>query len=814
MQEESGEIECSESNGALVWSCPLCQQGQTDRDALARHLTHRHSVLPACLDRLLETAIPADCASEDNVEADTQSDIEASSSQQVHWERSPEKAMSDLSETHLNTEGFKQAADNTRLLRGSRVKVASCREKEIEGEGKRDQEEAEGSLVPTPERTQLPDSLTSVKGSSSTAVDDDRSIEKICAAAPGDSALEKFLDPNCPFKCNACLELFPSKINASASPATPAPQLIPQQQLLLPLFLNGLQAQNQSLNPESASPVLAQPVPVLGLNTAQQALLAQRLSGMQGLGLAVGNSAAAQPPAEEKGKGETDEEEEMTEKRHSTPQRGKKDGEEDSLKNKDKVGERSLAGGSEHGEQTGSKDPACTNANVKPPTPKVAPPNLSEFQSQVLWAFLESRSEADAASPSQEDCESLGLEVGLEVEEVRRWLWEARQAREGEKLRGNERASCKAVPKDPEEDCAERAADMSLEEEEGVLTIVESDGAESPATNSHAMDLSNSSEREQEGESQGSDSEKEEFYTSIIVTDEESLNSSTREEPVSPMRVEAQGELAEKKGVSGGKVLRSSTVFLSDAEDEEDDNEAGAQKRKKKRKREMEKEADGKRERRDPDVDLELDAQADPPAPLSVEQQSLPRISAGNIMHPLSLSLAPFATQFISPYVLQLPASAVGLGINAGDDNRGKVPTFANPPAITRCSGPFPDPLNAPPPASHTPPSRFLSNGGEYESALDLSIRKNHSSTSSLSSSSSSASVNDKILAQRDRLLDGLGLRPTAVGVPSAGGLIVVRVKPESALAIPTTTNSHTVSSISSNNNAKTNALYIRPESE
>ncbi|XP_035269903.1 uncharacterized protein zfhx2 [Anguilla anguilla] len=1109
MQEESGELECSESNGVLVWSCPLCQQGQTDRDALALHLTHRHSVLPACLDRLLESAVPVDCASEDDVEDKAQNNIDCPCPQQMPLEIS--KASSDPSEADVNTEGSNQAAGNTLFLSGSGVKPASCHEKEIRGGGARDQEEAEeGSLEPSLERTELPDSMKSEMGSSSAAVDNDGSVGKSSSAVSGDSSLEKFLDPNCPFKCHTCLESFTSKsvlsihysspthlqrirtawakqggendsstsiqpnlirpfksskpyqcavcrvsynhaitleshlksvlhqtrsrnsavyqtrsrryassatgnsgskgtgncgnsvtatsstvasgdsatqaasaatgncgnpgslaapammtkdeeqmkphpvlsllsspvasaqavsafltlltssspslspsllpslftVNASASPATPAPQLIPQQQLLLPLFLNGLQAQNQSPNPESSNPILTQPVSILGLNAAQQALLAQRLSCLQNLGLAVGNSAAAQTFAEEKEIRDSGEEEKMVEEQHSPLPSGKTNGEED------KYGKRSMPEASEHGEQAGSnlsvdeevegktvsevfcgeiiqpnlhspaasnkvpvdspspgnasltsnishspihlnftlspdttpqkshtdtslspssnhssrhspsgpsmenkfnfarpshvntipalnlQDPACSNANVKPPNPKPGTPTLSEFQHQVLWAFLESRSDADAASPPQEDCEALSLEVGLEVEKVRRWLWDAREARGRGRLE-TEHASCKVVPKDPDVEGTERAMDLEPEEGEGVLTIDESEGADSLVRHSCAMDLSGSGERGKghESENHGGDSDKEDIYTSVIVTDEESQDSSMREESVSPLRLDRREPVAQKKDKCGGKVLRSSTVFLSDAEDEEDE-EGGTQKMKRKMKREMEnEEPDIKRERLDPDVDLELEAQADPPAPLHVEQQSLFRIGGRDILHslPLSLSLAPFATQFISPYVLQLPASAVGLGMNAGEEHRGKAPTFTNPPAITRCSGPFSDPRKAPPPASHTPPSQFLPNGEDYESALDLSIGKNHSSTTS-SSSSSSASIKDAI-AHRDRLLDGLGFKPTSVGVAGAGGLIVVRVKPEHALAVPSSTNSNTVN-ISSNNNTKTNSAY------
>jgi len=34
--------------------CPLCQESQPDRENLSHHLTDKHSVLPACLDKLLD----------------------------------------------------------------------------------------------------------------------------------------------------------------------------------------------------------------------------------------------------------------------------------------------------------------------------------------------------------------------------------------------------------------------------------------------------------------------------------------------------------------------------------------------------------------------------------------------------------------------------------------------------------------------------------------------------------------------------------------------------------------------------------------
>lgn len=43
-----------ESNVAAEWTCPLCQRGQADRSSLSSHLTEQHSVLPTCVDKLLD----------------------------------------------------------------------------------------------------------------------------------------------------------------------------------------------------------------------------------------------------------------------------------------------------------------------------------------------------------------------------------------------------------------------------------------------------------------------------------------------------------------------------------------------------------------------------------------------------------------------------------------------------------------------------------------------------------------------------------------------------------------------------------------
>ncbi|KAJ8277530.1 hypothetical protein GJAV_G00076210 [Gymnothorax javanicus] len=1081
MQEESGELESSKSNGVLAWSCPLCQQGLMDREALALHLTQRHSVLPACLDRLLETAVPVDCTSEENVEDKALNDISTPSPQQMHWQTS--RAPSGPLDADLNTERPNQLVDNALVLSGSGDKIGSCHEKEI-GEGAIDQEETEDSLESELEKTEASDSMKSENRSSNAAVDKSR------ATVSGET-FEKFLDPNCPFKCHTCLESFTSKsalsihysspthlqriraawakqggendtqpnairpfnsskpyqctvccvsynhaitleshlksvlhqtrnrnsvmhpthtqknvcsvtenseswgtgdsltatsstafsegntfqatsittenfskagglaksgittkdeeqvkahsvlsllsspvasaqaasafltllpssspslspsllpslltVNASASPATPAAQLISQQQLLLPLFVNGLHRQDQSPRPEPSNPVLTPPASILSLNAAQQTLLAQRLSYLQSLGLAVGHSVAAPAPAKEETR-DAVEDKKMMEEQHSPTDGGKPEGEEDTN------GKGSMSEKCEHLELTGSnlriaekmegksdyeefcgeinqpsltslaasnevhddspspgnmslasntslspihlnltlspdttpqkshtdtsqspssnpspnhssrhspnrtgtfgtirslsfQDPAVSSATVKTSNPEVRTSMLSEFQNQVLWAFLESRSEVDAASPPQEDCEALSLELGLEVEEVRKWLCNAWESRYRAKHRTTH-ASNSVIPRDSNVVDPE-TTDEELEEGEGELMIVAPEGCDSPARHSSAMDLSGNGGkgRDQDSENHGDDSYKEELYTSVIVTDEESQESSMRKEPGSPERGNGWELEARKKNYRGGKVLRSSTVFLSDAEDEEDDEDGDAKEMKRKRKQDFDDEEDAaKRERLDPDVDLELEAQADPPASLSasLSQHCLPGIAGSNILHslPLSLSLNPFATKFISPYVVQLPASAVTIGLNAGEENQGNSCTFTNPPVITRSTGPFSDPLNAPPPASQSSPPRFLPNGGECETALDLSIGKNHSS----STSSSSTTVKEAI-AQRDRLLDGLGFKPTTVDLPGAGGLVLIRVKPEHALAI-TPSNISSNANISSSN-AKTNS--------
>ncbi|XP_018600663.1 zinc finger homeobox protein 3-like [Scleropages formosus] len=1152
MQEECGES-VQTASSVLVWPCPLCQQDRTDRDALAQHLTDKHSVLPACLDRLLDTAAPVHHGSgREMEETDDEKSTDVVSSKQMPSESNG--APCDLSETEVNNAGSKRSNASTWVPRGSWTKVMPCPEKDSEGEEESEQEGVKDTLECDEDRPPDPESSKTLKSAPKSAANrdiasDGKSITNSSntSKAPNDPVLEKFLDPNRPFKCNACLESFTSKsalgvhyssathlqrmrtgsgkqgdenetlpsstaasqplsrpfisnkpyqcavcrvsynhaftleshmksvlhqtrsrnaihsvsgtsdkkgtvhsgnaittsavntpipgvgsvvksahfgststssiqgssnsltgatkdteqsqlqtvpsacspsapalsllsspvaspqavsafltlltsnshsvtpplqpslftANTSTPPGTTAPQLelIAQQRLLMPLFLNGLQNQNSNL--DSPSAVLAHSVPLLDLSTAQQALQAQRLNSIQNpsSGLLAGLAAVMQTNAGpnereetsdviekanreivEKGESSQGKEEHVNESLNSQSQEGERERVENIAVNESSV-ERCVSDpeGMLSNEQTRqvevsvhisvkeeiassdsteqskfeqrafekadkmrdasqmihdgvdklkcSKSPKrqkktlslcdsncsinetsfpsnmkpsvkfcpkettqsssssldldkntkltnCINTSLMcssnssngssggpsliqnehlPPSavskmkssnPFLGLPGLSEFQSQVLWAFLESRSDGDAASPPREDCEALGREVGLDEAVVRRWLGDARQAREKERNSSGKAASTEA----------NKALDRDEEEEEGVLTIVETEEGESPTTSSHAVDLSYSGGRGSPGESGlTSDSDNDGYYTSFIVTDEESQNDSVREETGSSLKEEA---VKEEKVSGRGKVLRSSTVFLSDAEDSEEEEDAGNHKAKKRKRTQVE-EVEMKKERLDSDVDLELEAQADPPPlSVSVEQQGIPRISASSSLQtlPMSVSLSPFSTQFLNPYVLSLHPSAVRLAMAEGDRERdkGRPPAFQNPPANTRCSGPFLNSLKGPPPASHMSPAKPLSNGGICESALDLSIGKKQSSTCS-------SSPGEKTAVQRDHTVDGLGIRQTALAVPGTGGLIVVRVKPDSAVALPTSN-----SNVNSNNNARTSTVYIR----
>ncbi|CAL8292165.1 unnamed protein product [Lota lota] len=388
------------------------------------------------------------------------------------------------------------------------------------------------------------------------------------------------------------------------------------------------------------------------------------------------------------------------------------------------------------------------------------PPVLSEFQSEVLWAFFESRSEAEAASPPREDCEALGKEVGIPEAEVRRWLGQARHARERQRA---ERSDMERPAPRP----------ASSDDEENALVIAE-DGA-ADASEGQAMDLSSRGKKRRgrgpsrEGQVDScltSDSENGEVYTSVIVSEEESRSTSKGPQQASPVKEYQAKRKASgaHQSSGGGKVLRSATVFLSDAEDEYDEEEGGGalgRRRRNAKKRKMEYECDDevevKRERPDSDVDLELEAQGDPP---SAQHHTMDPMGLIHSL-PMSLSLSPFSAQLLSPYVLSLPSALVG--------DAGKVQSFPNPPNISH----FSDPLLAQTLSSLGQTPLYMANGDDGESALDLSMGKNGSSKSA-SASSSSSLMADIASAQKGRLLDGLGLRPTSKG------LVVVQVKSES----------------------------------
>ncbi|XP_074549844.1 uncharacterized protein zfhx2 isoform X2 [Halichoeres trimaculatus] len=670
--------------------------------------------------------------------------------------------------------------------------------------------------------------------------------------------------------------LLPSLFAAGAAPGTTVPQLVPQPQMVMPLILNGLQAQTQQHQENQQGQLLTQCVPFVGLSTAQQALLAQRLNSLQNQWPSAGVSTNIQvclegqketskvekeqenkddveavkekgsdqvkdrqcskesdqcPHIERKLKVENDEDNEKAQRESTT------DGE--SLTNQsdlegDKATCPSLSPGDTENRNknlspsasvpsNSSLSPVHINLTLSPDstpqksqsssspcgslgTPKASQsvnaltnnqtrphcytkgsmypdlPVMSEFQMEVLWAFFESRSEADAASPPHEDCEALGREVGLSEVEVRKWLSHARHAKR--KQRETEMGHMHGLAGLTKHG---QSSDNDYDDEERSLVIAEGED-DAEASGSQAIDLSSRRKYRQrylgrEGQADScltSDSENE-VYTSVIVSDEETHNGSTKEDPGSPVKDEAQWEVHGDKGLAGGKVLRSTTVFLSDAEDEyEDEDGAGEQRsQRKKRKGEFEHdEVEVKKERQDPDVDLELEAQGDPPNSLSH-----PEIPTGAI-HSLPLSLAPFSTQFLSPYVFSLSPSVVGDG--------SKVPVFPNPPTITR----FSSSLLSQSLSSNNQTSHFLSNGGDCESALDLSIGKNNSKYAS-----SSTSLADRIATQKGQLLDGLGLRPTSKG------LVVVQVKPESANAVPVCNSS--MSLVNCNNLTKS-SIYMR----
>ncbi|KAK7877236.1 hypothetical protein WMY93_032055 [Mugilogobius chulae] len=899
MQEESGETVISETNGVASWLCPLCQQGQADRSSLSLHLTNQHSVLPSCVERLLDIAGLKQAAQAH----------EATGAQNVS-----DAASSDLKEDPSS--GLCQSNETSNS-------TETCGEKDMEEEKVIDQDKGESQPVPEEEGQHL--TAAKQQATSAKAENPDAAEKSDVKKVPAENDTK-------PFKCYACLEAFPNKTALSvhynsaghiqrmktggeadsqslpvpvlprpfvsnkpyqcaicrvsynhaitleshmksvlhqhevemqayvpktvasksgnsqlvtAAPSglmvsaakegeqiqtsqvapsllTPntlshsilpslfaagatgatAPQLVPQPQMVMPLILNGLQAQAQHLPENQQSPLLTQCVPFVGLSAAQQALLAQRFSSLQSQWPSTGVPPNMHPSSEEQNQSSSARENKREVMRFQISARAIKVCAQRKLKKRkrenlhliekvewrqrktivrriemaqqmetaqliswtwkpesshfnltlspDSTPQKSQSGMSPCSSLGTPKISPCTNALTKIRNRSVYrdPPVLSEFQNEVLLAFLESRSEAVAASPL-EDCEALGREVGLSEDEVRRWLTHARLVKQRQKAAGLEHLQALA-----------RQIPVSDDEEEHSLVIAE--GEDEEAGGSMVLDLSSSRttrKRKQWGkEGRGdscltSDSENE-VYTSVVVSDEDNRNGSFREGVESPAKEVAQNEtLNSDKGAAGGKVLRSTTVFLSDAEEEYEDEEGGTGQRAKKRKGEFEKdELEAKRERQDSDVDLELEAQGDPP---TSHIQTL-NIPAG-ALHSLPLSLASFSPQFLSPYVLSLSPSIVG--------DASKMPVFSNPPTITR----FPNSLLSQS-LSQSQMSPFMSNGGDSEGALDLSMGK-----SSSKSASSTTTLAEKIALQKGQLLDGLGLRPTSKG------LVVVQVKSESA---------------------------------
>ncbi|KAK2858599.1 hypothetical protein Q5P01_003219 [Channa striata] len=1047
MQEESGETVSSESNGVADWLCPLCQQGQTDKSSLSLHLTEQHSVLPSCVDRLLDIAVLKQAGSGAKVDkgaqkssdaeyqqlkytevigldpcqsSETSETIQALADKEMEEERINEQeggeVESESEEARMQIAGTKQqnATENTEITDFIEKSVANndvlaenntqsfkcnaCLEsftsrtalcvhynsashiqRMTSGSAKQgvvsDPQASSVPVLSRPYITNKPYQCAICRVSYNHAITLESHMKSVlhqtrsrnagivahaannavapagvgssttsatnavvntsgsgtsqlvtttnCAAAAGTvmmtttkegeqiqtsqvapslltspvasaQAVSAFLTLLTSSPNTLSHPLLPSLFTTGGAPAATTPQLVPQPQMVMPLILNGLQAQTQQHQENQQGQLLTQCVPFVGLSTTQQAVLTQRLNSLQNQWPSAGLPTNTQPSSEEQKQAlkcekeqERKDSEETIQERVSAQIKDRdnwatenikqekpkeKDGKEFSqcpnIESKVKV-ENNEDCGKAHGDSTTDGDsstdhldlegdkaaslnlspvgtekslhtnnvspsasvpsnsslsPVNLNLTLSPDstpqksqsgtsphgcfgTPKSSPnkhaltcnqtqshfntmgaiypdlPVLSEFQSEVLWAFFESRSEADAASPPHEDCEALGREVGLSEEEVRQWLSQARHAKQRQKAADSEHL--------PGLTMHAQSSDNDYDDEESSLIIAEGED-DAEASGSQAIDLSSTSRkrrqrdfgRDCQGDSCLTSDSENEVYTSVIMSDEESQNGSFREGPESPDKAEAQRETHCDKGSVGGKVLRSTTVFLSDAEDEYEDEESGGCQKAKRKKRKGDFERDDmeiKKERQDSDVDLELEAQGDPPSSQShsVDHCEIPT----SALHSLPLSLTPFSTRFLSPYVLSVSPSVVGDG--------NKLPVFPSPPIITR----FSSSLLSQSLSSHNQPSHYLSNGGDCESALDLSMGKNNSK------SASSSTLADKIAAQKGQLLDGLGLRPTSKG------LVVVQVKPESLAGMPSSNSS--MGLVNCNNMTKS-SIYVR----
>ncbi|XP_060755959.1 zinc finger homeobox protein 4-like isoform X2 [Neoarius graeffei] len=251
-------------------------------------------------------------------------------------------------------------------------------------------------------------------------------------------------------------------------PGTSTTPLIPQTQMLMPLIMNGLQPQSPS--PEGPQQILQQAVSVLGLCSAQHAqelgssqshLAATRVSSasliplqmnttVEGAGVKIEikeepcdqessqmtpstADAITQVGLKEEYNGTWDgiEDSGVCSDEHQSKAKGVSV-EENSKKQCSDANKTSTSQNLKSSHLTNSSPAKCNpshaNTVLIPSSTKVCsslspgPPVLTEFQSQVLWAFFESRNEADSVIPPREDCEALGKEVGLTEDEVQKWL--------------------------------------------------------------------------------------------------------------------------------------------------------------------------------------------------------------------------------------------------------------------------------------------------------------------------------------------------------------------------------------------------------
>ncbi|KAG7216773.1 hypothetical protein INR49_021171 [Caranx melampygus] len=773
--EESGETVNSESDGRAEWLCPLCQKGQTDRSSLSLHLTEQHSVLPSCVDRLLDIAVLKQGASGGGEDRGAHKSSDAESSQlkpteDVRSEACQSSESSDATQTLGNKEmeeerimeqeggeaepepeeegnqltGAKQqnATENTEIPDASEKTALSVHynsashiQRMTTGSAKpggdSDPQTPPVPVLSRPYKSHKPYQCAVCRVSYNHAITLESHMKSvlhqtrsrnagIVAQAANNAAASAGLGGSAATTPNTVVStpavsafltlltsspntfshsLLPSLFAPGAASGAAVHQLVPQPQMVMPLILNGLQAQTQQHQENQQGQPLAQCVPFVGLSTAQQALLTQRLNSLQSQWPSAGVPTNMQPSLEEQKQTIKCEREQERQDSEETAEKAlaqikdedngmtEKVKEEDSkeftlcpdVESKVKS-ENNEDNGKAHRDSTTDGDRSANQLDLegdKAASQNLSPAgtekslrnnNLSPSASVPSNSTLSpSRSEADAASPPHEDCEALGREVGLSEDEVRRWLSRARHAKQRQRA-------------------------TELDHLQGFAGFTR-----------HAL---------------SSDNDYDDEESSLII---------------------AEGE---DDAEASGK-------------DEYEDEEGGGGQRTKRKKRKGEFERDEvevKKERQDPDVDLELEAQGDPPV-----------------------------TQPLCP--LSYPSMV-------GDVS--KVPMFPNPPTITR----FSNSLLSQSLSSHNQASHYLSNGGDCEAALDLSMGKNSSK-----SASSTSSLADKIAAQKGQLLDGLGLRPTSKG------LVVVQVKPESVTTMPSSNSS--MSLVNCNNMTKS-SIYMR----